>query len=80
MNKKAKEYLFGFLTNEMKAMKNTVKAFLRNWDEYFKRLDIKEEKQLEEIKSIIRMRVDAGKISIVAPDIDKVLSGKYYVK
>ena len=45
-----------------------VRGLLLGWKEYFRIFDVSSQRQPEEFSTIIRARVQAGQISIIAPD------------
>lgn len=48
---------------------------LAEWQDYFQKLNISEDKQVREFRLIMSARVKCGNISVLAPDISKELQG-----
>jgi hypothetical protein len=69
MEKSAKQYIIGFLPGALITPEN-VDMLLEGWNRYFHQVGIFEAKeQRQELRAILRVRAQAGSISVVAPDI-----------
>jgi hypothetical protein len=75
MNEALKQHILGMVGEPLNRSKK-MEAILAEWDIYFKRLCISEDKQKEEFHGIMRVRFWRGVISVRAPDIDSVLKQK----